>query len=264
MLSYLRRYMFSTEKRNRILKAGGYYLTALGILVVVASIFMISVSPLTDGSGDLGNPIVYWVIWGSSGVVLLTVGQISIAVLKLSKRLLNQEDTPKPDSGDVVEKAKLAVLKLAEKLLGRRHVSKPELEDVIVRVEMRGSDEHRATSPRTGPNYVLDRLDTGDMLVYLGKPKGAETAYRKASQAQPGCLKALYGRGHALTISGSYSRAAEIFEMIIDRYPNEADAWYYKGKALQLKGKSRESENAFFNAADCSFHKAEFANRLYS
>ena len=73
-------------------------------------------------------------------------------------------------------------------------------------------DKHPVT-----PGAVLPARDLlGDMLIDMGKPEEALTAYEKSLQISPNRFYALYGAGYSAELSGNSEKATEYYQDLIN------------------------------------------------
>jgi tetratricopeptide (TPR) repeat protein len=86
----------------------------------------------------------------------------------------------------------------------------------------------------------------GEILFKKGSYDEALRCFDRALKGdRDGYVQASVGKGYALLAMGRYSEALKFFERAIRLLPQNARAWYEKGKLLKKLGNEAEAQAAF-------------------
>ena len=123
-------------------------------------------------------------------------------------------------------------------------------EDVILL--LRATGKIKVGQLLSATNYDLF-INTGDVLVALGRPKDAIRDYDKAIShlAEPDKLKAAWNnKGLALAGLKKYDKAIQCYDEALKIDPLLKEAWYNKGRAYALKGEHKKAIENYSKALE--------------
>ncbi len=102
----------------------------------------------------------------------------------------------------------------------------------------------------SGPNTAIDWVSKGNAFRKQGKHDEAIKAYDEAIRLDPNDADAWYNKGEALNYMGEskYDEAIKAYDEAIRLDPQLAEAWFWKGNLLNAQGKHDEALEAYDEA----------------
>jgi tetratricopeptide (TPR) repeat protein len=104
---------------------------------------------------------------------------------------------------------------------------------------------------------VYDLLAKGTELIMTDKYDDALKALDKATEIDPMNAEAWYWKGRALGGMAKYDDATRAFDIVIDNFPQSTDAWYWKGRVLAGMTKYDDALKALDKATEIDPMNAE-------